>query len=641
MLPSTPGPEPSTSTSHLDATPPSQRSNLGWLTLAALGVVYGDIGTSPLYALRESLAPEHGFPPSEANIFGVVSLIFWSLLLVISIKYLTFIVRAHNQGEGGILALMALVVGTRRAAPGGVLVLLGLFGAALLYSDGILTPAISVLSAVEGISIATPALEPFVVPLTMVILSVLFLAQRHGTSRVGAVFGPITLVWFVAIAALGVRGILGHPQILGAIDPRYGFSFLAQDHYRGFWVLGSVFLVVTGGEALYADMGHFGSRPIRLAWFCLALPSLLINYFGQGALLISSPEAIESPFFRLAPAWAMYPLVVLSTCATIIASQAVISGAFSLTQQAVQMGYLPRMEIQHTSPDEIGQVYVPFVNWALMIATLLVVFGFGTSARLASAYGVAVTSTMVITSLLFYLVSRRRWNWPPFAALALTAVFLVVDGSFFVANIIKVRDGGWLPLSIALAGFALMSTWHRGRQILTHRIQAGRTKLSEFIRWDKEHPLPRAKGTAVFLTADPEGTPSPLMHNLKHNKVLHEHVVVVTVAISEAPRVSSEQRVQIERLEAGFVRVQVSFGYMQRPQLWQALLDARDQLPEINPMQTTLFIGRTRPIGGKGREMKRWQERLFAALAKNAGDTSSYFGLPPNMVIEIGSQIEL
>ena len=618
-----------------------RQSSTKTLIIGALGVVYGDIGTSPLYAFREALSEEHGLAVAPENVFGILSLIFWALAFVISIKYLTFVLRADNEGEGGILALLALVVPEQMRSRRRLLLPLGLFGAALLYGDGMLTPAISVLGAVEGMAVAAPVFAEYVVPITVVILAILFLVQHHGTARVGAVFGPVTILWFMTIGVLGVLGIVHQPAVLAALDPRYAVSFLATHGVVGFVVLGSVFLVVTGGEALYADMGHFGRRPIRLAWFFVVLPALLMNYFGQGALLLEHPEAIESPFYRLAPDWAIYPLIGIATAATVIASQAVITGAFSLTHQAVQLGYLPRLEIRHTSSAEIGQIYVPAVNWTLMAATLLVVVGFRSSSNLAAAYGVAVTTTMVITTLLFYVVARKQWNWPTWLVLILTSAFLVVDLSFFGASIVKMADGGWLPMVVAIAGFVLMSTWNHGRYVLRRRTDRSGSSLSAFVDSITAHPVTRVSGTAIFLAADPEVVPSPLLHNLKHNQVLHEHVLIVSVLVEDTPRVSSSRRLTIHRMGAGFSQVSVRYGFMETPRLWDTLQAAHEQLPEISSMRTTFFLGRTKPVAGRHPILVGWRRNLFALMSANARDASEFFGLPPNAVIEIGAQVEL
>ncbi|RMF22007.1 MAG: potassium transporter Kup, partial [Deltaproteobacteria bacterium] len=504
---------------------------LAALALGALGVVYGDIGTSPLYAFRECFAHVGGLPVTPDNVLGVLSLIFWSLILVISVKYLMLVMRADNRGEGGILALMTLVIAGRERGDRfrRMILVLGIFGATLLYGDGVITPAISVLSAIEGLAVATPVLQTAVVPISVAILIALFLIQRQGTGSVGAAFGPVTLVWFVCLACLGLPHILEEPRIALALSPIPAISFFAQNGLEGIRVLGAVFLVVTGGEALYADMGHFGARPIRLAWFTIVLPALVINYFGQGALLIGHPEAARNPFYLMAPSWALYPLVGLATAATVIASQAVISGAFSLTRQAVQFGFLPRVEIRHTSTEQAGQVYVPAVNWALLAMTLSAVVGFGSSSNLSGAYGVAVTTTMVITTILLFFCMRRRWNWGPLRSVLVTAALLFVDLAFFGANMTKILIGGWFPLLIAGSVYAVMSTWRRGRQLVVQHLLHGLPSLDYFVRDLKEHPPVRVPGTAVFLVSDSGHVPQVLMHNIKHNKIVHEQIVVLTI----------------------------------------------------------------------------------------------------------------
>ena len=526
------------------------------LALTALGVVYGDIGTSPLYAMRECFYGSHAVAPTEANVLGVLSLIIYSLLLVISLKYVAIVMRADNHGEGGILALAALL--PSREAPGRrtpILVLLGIFGAALLYGDGMITPAITVLSAIEGLNVATPVFETFVVPITVVILIGVFAIQRHGTDRVGRMFGPIMLVWFFLIAALGVAWLSTQPVVLGAFDPRHAVAFFAEHGWHGVAVLGAVFLVVTGGEALYADMGHFGKRPIRLAWFALVLPALLLNYFGQGALLITHPDAAANPFFLMAPGWLLIPIVVLATLAAIIASQALISGAFSLTRQAVQLGYSPRMNIDHTSSAEAGQVYVPQVNWALMVCTVAIVIGFKTSASLAAAYGIAVTLTMIITALLLHTVAVERWKWPRPIAYTVTALFLSVDLTFFGANALKIAQGGWLPLAIGGLLFMLMTTWKTGRRVVAERLAARSESLETFLARIAAQPPARVPGTAVFMTAQPKGTPPALTHNLRYNKVLHEHVITLLVKTMPWPYVHQEERVSVRTLGNGIYDV--------------------------------------------------------------------------------------
>lgn len=622
-------------------TPQPRGRYLLFLSMGALGVVFGDIGTSPLYALRVCFDKEFGIPATAGNVLGVLSLIFWALTLTISIKYLVFILRADNRGEGGILALMAL------ARPGGVtrqkfgLVAFGLFGAALLYGDGIITPAISVMSAVEGLEVATPFFKPFVVLITMVLLVALFMIQRRGTAGIGTLFGPVMAVWFLTIGLLGIHGILQAPRVLAGLNPLHAVRFFAENRLMAFLALGAVFLVETGGEALYADMGHFGRRPIRLAWFALVLPCLLLNYFGQGAQLLLNPAAEENPFFWLAPSWAVYPLVALATAATIIASQAVISGSFSLTRQAIQLGFSPRMLIKHTSEEEIGQIYVPVVNWALMVATLALVAVFRNSDNLASAYGVAVTTTMVITTLLFYAVARERWGWPAWAAGPLCGVFLVVDLAFFGANIIKVEHGGWLPLLIAMSIFTLMSTWKRGRQILGRRLLEEALPADLFLKDIARKPPLRVSGTAVFMTGSAEGMPAALLHNLKHNHVLHERVVLLTLLTEEVPHVKTGQRLQMAELGSNMFRLTGHHGFMETPDVPKLLEQAKDLGLEFDPMTTTYFLGRETLIPSARPGMARWREWLFAFLSRNAQRATTYFNIPVNRVVELGQEVEI
>jgi len=612
------------------------------LSLAALGVVYGDIGTSPLYALRECFHGPHSIAPTAANVMGVLSLIFWSLLIVISVKYMGFILRANNRGEGGILALMSLVrppEGTRgfRWLP----VAMGLFGAALLYGDGMITPAISVLSAVEGLAVATPVFKPFVTPITLAILVGLFLVQRVGTAGIGRVFGPLMLIWFSVLALLGISQILRQPSVLAAVNPAHAVSFFAQNEWRGFLTLGVVFLVVTGGEALYADMGHFGIRPIRMTWFFFVLPALLLNYFGQGALLLTDPGAATNPFYRMGPSWALYPMVGLATAATSIASQAVISGAFSLTRQAVQLGYLPRTRIEHTSAREIGQIYIPIVNWLLMISCMVLVLEFGDSSKLASAYGVAVTTDMVFATILFSIFAIKKWKWSLPLVLAVSGTFLVVDLAFWGANIVKVPDGGWFPLAVALVVFTLMTTWRRGRKILEERMKEGTLSTTLFLQSVGKTPPVRVSGTAVYMDRSQGGTPPALLHNLKHNKVLHDRVVFLTVITDEFPYVSPRRRLEIQELGFGIFRVVAKYGFMQDPDIPQLLEKIDHPGLEFPPGNTTYFLGRESLFASKKAGMALWREKLFSVLSRNALPATAFFRLPPNRVVELGTQIEL
>lgn len=619
--------------------PPTSRLLL--LCLASLGIVYGDIGTSPLYALRECFYGEHALPPSPANVLGVLSLILWSLILIISIKYLILILRADNRGEGGILALATLVSDVA-GRQGKWLLLLGLFGAALLYADGMITPAISVLSAVEGLHVATPLFEPYVAPVAIGILVALFLFQSRGTTGVGRVFGPITVLWFVAIAILGIHQIGRVPEVLGAINPLQAIQFFSRNGATGFVVLGAVFLAVTGGEALYADIGHFGTAPIRITWFAVVLPALTLNYFGQGALLLRHPDAAVNPFFHMTPSWTLYPMVALATAAAVIASQAIISGAFSLTMQAIQLGYMPRLRVNYTSERVIGQIYVPVVNWALMLSSIGLVLGFGTSSHLAAAYGVAITTTMLITTILFYVVARRRWHWPPAAALPVAAFFIAIDLAFFGANMIKVAHGGWFPLLISTSILFLMLTWRKGRRVLGQRLGDICLPLDAFLPGLKDQSIRRVTGTAVYMSGNRLGTPLALLHNLKHNKVLHEQVVLLTVRTEEVPfLIDARDRVSVEKLKEGFWRVQVHFGFMEKPDVPSALGGVKEPGLRFNPMRTTYFIGRETILATRQLGLSAWRGSLFAWMTRNAGDVTSYFCLPPNGVVELGARVEV
>ncbi|HEY0015039.1 MAG TPA: potassium transporter Kup [Longimicrobium sp.] len=616
---------------------------LASLSLAALGVVYGDIGTSVLYAMRESFHHTHELLPTRANVLGVLSLVFWALVLVISIKYGIFVLRADNRGEGGILALTSLVtpIGALKRNPRWVLIMLGLFGTALLYGDGMITPVISVLGAVEGLKVATPLLEPYIVPITIAILVGLFAVQSRGTATIGRVFGPVTLVWFVTIAVLGIVNIARDPHVFAAVNPLYGARFFIDNGWRGFLVLGSVFLVVTGGEALYADMGHFGRRPIRMAWYCVVLPALLLNYFGQGALLIHHPEAAENPFFHMMPRWALYPVVVIATMAAVIASQALITGAFSLTMQAVQLGYIPRVQIEHTSARERGQIYIPQVNWAMMIACVVLVLGFRTTTNVAAAYGVAVTTTMVITTLLLFTVERERWRWPLWASLGFSGFFLVVDLAFWGANIVKIPAGGWVPLVIGAAVFTLMSTWKTGRRILADRLGAQTLPIELFLDDVAARPPHRVPGTAVFMYGNPTGTPPALLHSLKHYKVLHQHTIFLSVMTEEVPHAEPGERLQVTELGHGFYRIVLHYGFMEEPDVPEALAAVAVEGLDLSPGRTSYFLGRETLIPSKERGMAPWRERLFALMSRNARPATAFFGLPANRVVELGAQIRL
>jgi KUP system potassium uptake protein len=583
----------------------------------------------------------HPVPIDEGNVLGILSLVFWALMIVVSIKYIVFIMRANNKGEGGIMALMALVLHNEKdPSRARILMLLGLFGAALFYGDGLITPAISVLSAVEGLEVAAPALKPFVIPITLVVLVGLFAVQKRGTGSVGALFGPIMIVWFATIALLGVSGILRAPQVVAALNPMYAIGFLATHGVLGFFSLGAVVLVVTGAEALYADMGHFGSGPIRFAWSALVLPALSLNYFGQGALLIADPKAVENPFYLLAPEWALYPLVALATVATIIASQAVISGAFSITQQAMQLGYAPRMEVQHTSSHEIGQVYLPVINRMLFAGVVALVLGFGTSTSLAAAYGIAVTGTMATTTVLAFVVARRIWRWSLPACAALFGIFLFVDVGFFCANLVKIVEGGWFPLAFGLGVFVLMSTWKRGRELLYRRIAADSIPLPDFVR-SAALGCANVPGTAIFMTANLDAVPHALLHSLKHYKSLHERVVLLTAVTLDVPHVPPSQRVAVESINPQFFKVRMFFGFMDKPDLPEVLEWCAEQGLRLDPMDTSFFLGRETLVPTVGADMALWREKLFVAMYRNAGSIANYFNLPPNRVVELGSQVAL
>jgi KUP system potassium uptake protein len=622
-------------------------ADLWKLSLGALGVVYGDIGTSPLYALKECVTAPHGVGPGAENILGILSLFFWSLTFVVTIKYLTFVMRADNEGEGGVLALLALAVAqknekTDKPHPRAhTLIVLGLFGAALLYGDGVITPAISVLSAVEGLNVATTAFSSFVVPITCGILVVLFVAQRRGTGGIGAVFGPVTLLWFIAIGLAGAPWIVRHPAILGAVNPIHAVRFFIEHRLHGFLVLGSVVLCITGGEALYADMGHFGIKPIRRAWSFCVFPALLLNYFGQGALLLERPEAASNPFYALVPGPWLYPMVVLATVATVVASQALISGAFSLTRQAVQLGYLPRVTIIHTSGKTEGQIYIPEVNGLLMFACLALVVGFKESSNLADAYGIAVTGTMAITSMLFYSVARRRWSWSRARAGTVLAMFLTFDLAFFSACSAKIAHGGWFPLLVAIGILVVMLTWKKGRTLMGEKIAAEALPLEVFLEdIDLTNPV-RVPGTAVFLTSTRRGTPAVLLHHFKHNKVLHEQVIILSIVTDAVPEVPSTEFVHLKFFDRGFWGVTAHYGFMQTPDILQVLRACASQGLYLNEADTSFYLGRETLLDGKGRGMAAWRKRLFRFLSRNARSATDFFSIPPNRVVEIGTQIEL
>jgi KUP system potassium uptake protein len=642
---------------------------LAILALGALGVVYGDIGTSPLYALKECFSGPHGVPVTKANVLGVLSLIFWSLNFVITFKYLSVVMRADNRGEGGILALLALVRPHGEGRPARArrwLLGIGLFGAALLYGDGIITPAISVIGAIEGISVAAPALESWVVPIAVVIISALFAVQRRGTAGVGAIFGPMTGVWFACIAVLGISGIVRHPSVLAALNPWYAVTFLWEGGAAGLMVLAAVVLVITGGEALYADMGHFGKRPIRLAWYAVVLPSLLLNYFGQGALLLDSPAAARNPFYSLVPEWAMYPMIGIATGAAIVASQALISGAFSLTRQAVQLGYMPRMNIVHTSSSTIGQIYIPQVNNALWIACVGLVIAFRSSSNLAATYGVAVTGTMATTTILLLVIAHSRWKWSLWKLVLLGGLFLMVDLAFFGVNLFKIPDGGWFPLVVAAAVFTLMSTWKKGRIRLSEIVQENTLPIDLFLSDIAKRKPSRVPGIAVFLTSIRGGAPPVLLHHLKHNKMLHERVILLSVLGEEIPQVQEADRVRYRELGEGFCEVVASYGFMETPDVPAVLQslpleDGEGGVLRVEVMATTFYLGRETLIPTDRRRrgaaaaprrapgadtrprepaMPRWRKKLFIFMTRNAQSATAFFGLPPNRVVELGAQIQ-
>jgi KUP system potassium uptake protein len=628
---------------HIEAHPTGKRLLI--LSFTALGVVYGDIGTSPLYALKECFKPEYGLAVTTASVYGVLSLIIWALLLVVTVKYVGFILRADNRGEGGVFALLALVL-QRPVGKGGLvtrtsLVMLGLFGGAFLYGDGIITPAISVLGAVEGLEVAAPGMrQEVIVILAALIIALLFYFQDHGTAKVGGTFGWIMLAWFLSIAALGLGGILKHPEILLSFSPTYAFGFFTAHPLVSFLVLGAVVLVVTGGEALYADMGHFGPRPIRVVWYSLVLPALLLNYLGQGALLLAEPTAVDNPFFRLVPPMFLYPMLVVATLAAIVASQALISGAFSLTHQAVQLGYTPRVTIVHTSKREAGQIYIPEVNKALAVGTLLLILGFRSSTALGGAYGVAVTGTMAITTVLFAAYAREHFKWSPLATFAFVASFLTIDLALFTANILKIPHGGWVPLVIAIGVFTLMTTWKRGRTHLRAILAERSLPVSDLIDSLERSKIVRVPGTAVFMTSESEGTPVVLLHHLKHNKVLHNQVILLSIIVRSEPEVPSSERVQIEDLTHGIFRVRAFYGFMQQPNVEEIRARCSEAGVKTRRMETTYYLGREQliPIGSSG--LAGWRKRLFAVMSRNARSATQYFGIPPNRVVELGAQIE-
>ncbi len=619
------------------------KSGSSALVIGAVGIVYGDIGTSPLYTMKEVFDGTHPVPLSHDNVLGILSVLFLSLVIVVSLKYVLFVMRADNRGEGGIMALMALTqrVSAADSRNRWILMVMGIFGAALFYGDGMITPAISVLSAVEGIEVATPLLKPYVIPITLGVLIGLFMIQRKGTAGIGALFGPAMCLWFAALAVMGTMNILHEPAVLRALNPCYAIDFFVTHKWHGFMSLGAVVLALTGAEALYADMGHFGRPPIAIAWFWLVQPALLLNYFGQGALLLHDPTALRNPFYLMVPAWGLFPLVILATVATIIASQAVISGAFSLTRQAIQLGYCPRMEILHTSDEEIGQIYIPGINWTLLIAIIALVLGFQSSNSLAAAYGIAVTGTMVITTVLAFVVVRRLWKWSRFTSGLVLVGFLTVDLAFFIANAVKIEHGGWFPLIIGAAIFTLMSTWKRGREMVFERLHANEIALEPFLAGIAKYPPLRVPGTAVFLTAQAEGVPHALLHNLNHNKVLHERVALLTVVTEDVPYVGDGRRLTVTPLGSNFYRITIRYGFKDDPDIPKALMQCTGHGVECNLMETSFFLSRETLIPSIAPGMALWRERLFASMTRNAGAAMAFFKIPTNRVVELGTQIEL
>ncbi len=621
----------------------TQRSSLGILTLGAIGVVFGDIGTSPLYALKESFHAAHGLPISIENVLGILSMIFWSLMLVVSLKYVAVIMRAHNNGEGGIMALLALNMRNQQISPRKkmLVVAVGLFGAALFLGDGMITPAISVLSAVEGLKIATPIFEPYIVPIAMGLIVGLFLIQRRGTGSMGRFFGPMTLVWFLALGLLGILSIIKNPEVLAMVNPYWAASFVLQHPLAAFFIMGAVVLTITGGEALYADMGHFGRNPIQLGWFFVALPCLVLNYAGQGALLLRDPAAIENPFFLLVPEYALYPMIILATMATVIASQAVISGVFSIARQAMQMGYLPRMTVRHTSESEMGQIYIPFLNWLLLGAVLALVLLFQSSSNLAAAYGIAVTMTMICDTILVGLVMYGVWKWSLLRMLLVVIPFLILDVLFFSATSLKFFAGGWVPILIGVVAFTLMITWKRGRELLFERLEKDTLPLELFINsiGNSAHVV---TGTAVFMVSTQKVVPHALLHNLKHNKVLHERNVLMTLKTCDVPYIDAANRFEIEQLSPYFWRVVVNYGFKERPHVPDALQWAFASVERpIDMMNTSFFVSRERIFSTQDGGMARWRERLFIAMSRNTGSVTDFFQIPANRVVEMGSQVEI
>ncbi|CDS53282.1 Kup system potassium uptake protein [Polaromonas sp. CG9_12] len=620
----------------------SQKSSLAALTVGAIGVVYGDIGTSVLYAIKEVFGSGH-VPFTPENVYGILSIFFWTLTVIVSLKYVTLVLRADNHGEGGLIAMLALASTAVQDRPRlrRVLLLVGIFGTSLFYGDGVITPAISVLSAVEGLEVISPTFTKAVIPTTLVILFGLFALQKHGTAGIGKFFGPITIVWFAVLAILGVSQIVTHPEILLAINPYYALMFMWENPGTTFIILGAVVLCVTGAEALYADLGHFGKKPIRLAWFSVVMPSLVLNYFGQGALLLNNPEAVKNPFYLMAPDWALIPLVVLATMATVIASQALITGAFSVTKQAIQMGYLPRLRIEHTSVRDTGQIYMPFVNWSLFVTIVLAVVMFRSSSNLAAAYGIAVCTDMLITTVLTFYVIRYGWKYPLWLCLAATGVFFVIDFAFFASNLMKLFAGGWFPLAIGGAVFTLMITWKEGRRLLNEKLRTDAIDLPSFLDSVFVSPPQRVEGTAVFMTAEPGMVPNALLHNLKHNKVLHEQNVFVTVRNHEVPWIGMNKRLEVESLGHDCWQVNVHYGFKNNLDLPKALQQIKNRGCQLEPMTTSYFLSRDTVIPSIGSGMAAWREKLFAQMHHNASGAADFLNLPNNSVVELGSKIEI
>ena len=613
------------------------------LTLAALGVVFGDIGTSPLYALKESFHATRGLPINEINVLGILSLIFWTITLIVSVKYVLVIMRADNNGEGGIMALLALNLRQKGLSPRKkfIIIILGFVGASLFFGDGIITPAISVLSAVEGLSIATPAFDRFIIPISIGILVALFAVQRHGSAVMGKFFGPITLIWFLSIGAIGISSIIQSPFVLALLSPHWAFLFVVNNPFISFFVMGAVVLTVTGGEALYADMGHFGILPIRLGWFLIVLPCLILNYAGQGALLLRDPSAITNPFYLLLPSALLYPMIILATAAAVIASQALISGVFSMAKQAIQLGYLPRLTILHTSDSEIGQIYIPLLNWLLFISITILVLIFENSSSLAGAYGLAVTVTMFCDTLLVAFLAYSYWKWQTWKVLLFIIPFVFIDLILLSSNLLKVFIGGWVPVFIAIIVFTLMMTWKKGREILQEKLQKDTLALNTFIQYMGDTNQ-RISGNAVFLTGTPQVVPHALLHNLKHNKVLHERNLLVTISIMEVPYVDAENRIETEVLDKGFYRIRLNYGFKEEPDVPKALEKAFDTLGlEYNLMDISFFVSRERLIPSMSNKMSNWREKLFVTMQKNTSPVSDFYKIPSNRVVELGSQIEI